>query len=273
MPMQTRIAAALLAGVSALAVPAVQAQDKSADEWRFRAALYGYFPRLDGTTQFPSGASGPDISVDAGTLVSSLKFAFMGTFEAQKGKWGALADVFYSDVGGSDSATRDFSLGRRVIPADLTANLSLDVKTTIFTLVGTYTLIESPDYSLSALAGVRVASLDQTLNWAFSGNVGAAGLPGRSGTTDVSATNWDGVVGVRGRARFGDQGRWYVPYYLDLGTGNSKFTWQAVAGVGYSFSWGELFAAWRYIDYDFKSGTPIQSLSFNGPAIGVAFNW
>ena len=64
-----------------------------------------------------------------------------------------------------------------------------------------------------------------------------------------------------------------MPYYLDLGTGNSQFTWQAVAGVGYSFSWGELFAAWRYIDYDFKSGKPIQSLSFNGPAIGVAFNW
>ncbi|MFN9480565.1 MAG: hypothetical protein ACK6C0_14265 [Betaproteobacteria bacterium] len=272
MRLQTCIAAALLAGASALAAPTAQAQDK-ADDWRFRGVLYGYFPSLDGTTQFPSGASGPSIGVDASTLVSNLKFAFMGTFEAQKGKWGALADVFYSDVGGDGSATRDFSLGARAIPADLTANLSLDVKSTIVTLVGTYSLIESPDYSLSALAGVRVASLDQTLDWASSGNVGPVGLPGRSGRTEISATNWDGVVGVRGRARFGEQGRWFVPYYLDLGTGNSQFTWQAVAGIGYAFGWGELLAAWRYIDYDLKSDSPIQSLTFNGPAIGVAFSW
>ena len=34
-----------------------------------------------------------------------------------------------------------------------------------------------------------------------------------------------------------------------------------------------MIAAWRYLDYKFKSGSAIESLDFNGPAIGVAFTW
>ena len=34
-----------------------------------------------------------------------------------------------------------------------------------------------------------------------------------------------------------------------------------------------VMAAWRYLDYNFKSGNKIESLNFNGPAIGVAFRW
>jgi hypothetical protein len=267
-----RLAAASLCALATGTAVDAQAQTKE-DDWRFRAALYGYFPSLKGSTEFPSGAAGPDITIDASTLIENLKFAFMGTIEAQKGQWGLLADWFYSDVGGDKNGTRDFSLGARAIPADLKANLSLDVKTNLVTLAGTYEWIQSPTYSLSVLAGARVLSVDQTLNWSFTGSVGGTGLPGRAGTTEISATNWDVIVGVRGRARFGDDNRWFVPYYLDAGAGNSQFTWQGIVGIGYAFGWGEVAAAWRYIDYDFKSGSPLQSLSFNGPAVGVIFNW
>ena len=68
-------------------------------------------------------------------------------------------------------------------------------------------------------------------------------------------------------------GNWYVPYYVDVGTGDSDLTWQAVAGIGYAFRWGEVFAAWRYLDYDFKSSSNIEKLNFNGPGLGVAFRW
>jgi len=66
---------------------------------------------------------------------------------------------------------------------------------------------------------------------------------------------------------------WFVPYYVDVGTGASHFTWQGIAGIGYAFSWGELLGVWRYLDYDFKSGKTIKSLSLDGPAVGVAFRW
>ena len=35
----------------------------------------------------------------------------------------------------------------------------------------------------------------------------------------------------------------------------------------------EVIGAWRYMDYKFKSGAPIEKLTLNGPAIGVAFRW
>lgn len=265
-----RIAATAVAGGALLGAGNAAAQSQ-ADELSFRATIYGWFPGISGTTEFPTGGSGPSIDVNAKTLLENLKMAFMGTFEVQSGKWGGLVDWFYADVGADKSGTRDFVIHGQTLPAGLTANLSLDVKTNIVTLAGTYSLINSPSYSTGLVFGARMLSMDQTLNWAFNGT-GPLGIA-RSGTADISATNWDGIVGVRGRARFGAENRWFVPYYGDIGTGNSKFTWQAMLGVGYSFGWGDLIAAWRYLDYEFKSGDPIQSITFNGVAVGASFKF
>jgi hypothetical protein len=241
------------------------------DELQFRATIYGWFPALSGTTEFPSGASGPSIDVSARDLISSLKMAFMGTLEVRSGQWGGLVDWVYSNVDGEKSRTRDFSIHGQQLPVSLTANLSLDVKTNILTLAGTYSFIEKPAYSTGLVFGARMLDLDQTLVWSFNGP-GPLGIA-PSGTRDVSATNWDAIIGVRGRARFGDGLRWFVPYYADIGSGNSSLTWQAILGAGYSFGWGDLLVAWRYLDYDFKSGKSVQSLSFNGVAAGVSFRF
>lgn len=63
------------------------------------------------------------------------------------------------------------------------------------------------------------------------------------------------------------------PYNFDIGTGQSDLTYQIAAGVGYKFGWGDAVAVWRYLDYNFKSGKPIESMNFNGPQIGVTFRW
>ena len=268
--MLSRLPAVALFTSAMTAAAAADAQTPP-DEWRFRATLYGWFPGLSGTTEFPSGAGGPSIDVSAKTIIESLKMAFMGTFEAQHGRWGGLIDWVYSDIGGDKSGTRDIVIHGQQLAAGVNVNLSLDVKTNVVTLAGTYALVEKPEYSMGSVFGARMLSMDQTLNWAFNGT-GPLGIA-RSGTAEVSATNWDVILGVRGRARFGADNRWFVPYYADIGTGNSKLTWQALAGLGYSFSWGEIVAAWRYLDYDFKSGEPLQSLTFNGAAVGVSFRF
>jgi hypothetical protein len=53
----------------------------------------------------------------------------------------------------------------------------------------------------------------------------------------------------------------------------SKLTWQAAAGVGYSFSWGEVSLLWRYLAYEMKSDKPTHDLSFNGPMLGATFSF
>ena len=75
------------------------------------------------------------------------------------------------------------------------------------------------------------------------------------------------------RYAFGDRLQWYVLLYADIGAGDSQLTWQAAAGLGYAFGWGDVVGLWRYLRYDFKSDQAIQDLAFNGPMIGVTFRW
>jgi hypothetical protein len=35
---------------------------------------------------------------------------------------------------------------------------------------------------------------------------------------------------------------WFAPFYLDVGTGATKLTWQGFAGVGYAYRWGDVVA-------------------------------
>jgi hypothetical protein len=258
------LAAALLAPLAASA--------QSADKWEFGAALYVYLPTIGGKTTFPSTGGGSSVSVDGETILENLKMTFMGTLEASNGTWGALTDIVYVDVGDTKSGTQDFSIGRLGLPAGASANVGYDLKGWVWTLAGTYRLVSDRNLKMDLLGGARVLDVRQRVNWNLAGNVGSIALPDRAGVREADAQNWDAVVGVRGRATFGE-GRWFMPYYLDIGTGQSKFTWQGIAGVGYSFGWGDVLAAWRYIDYEMKSGTPVESLNFNGPGIAAVFRW
>jgi hypothetical protein len=265
-----RIAAAALLATTALMPGTAGAQ--SSDGWQFGASIYGWFPTLKGTTTFPAPpGGGSDITVDAADIINSLKFVMMGSFEARKGRWGGFTDLIYLDLGNTKSQTRDFQLGRVQVPADVSGQLTLDMKSTIWTLAGEYRAVADSGLELDAFLGARMIDLDQTLTYALSGNVGSIALQDRSGSRNTSLTNWDGIVGVKGRYLFGDERRWFVPFYGDIGTGESSSTYQVMSGIGYSFKWGEIVGQWRYLKYDF--GGAIDSLSFNGPAVAFNFRW
>jgi hypothetical protein len=265
----TRFSNCLLAiGLCGFAPVAVQAQAAS-DRWQWELGIYGWFPAIGGTTSFPSGASGPSIDVSAGDVLDALKMTFMGQAEVRKGQWGAWTDIVYADLGGSQSGSRDFTVGGR--PVGTTANLSLDLKSTVWTLAGIYNLASTPENTTDLLFGARMLNLKETLNWSLASSIPE--LPTRSGEARVEGTNWDAIVGLKGRYYLGADRKWFLPYYVDVGSGQSKLTWQINAGVGYAFDWGAVVATWRYLDYDFKSGDALQSMSMNGALIGVAFQF
>ena len=247
------------------------AQGVSAEAWQFRATVYGYFPSLGGSTSFPSSGSSIDLSTHQ--IISELKFAFMGAIEAQKGPWGAFTDFMYIDVGGSKSGTRDLAIGGVGLPAGISADASLDVQGLAWTLAGEFRALSTPQASIDAFAGARLLHLKENLDFALSADVGPFVGAGRQGTTEESLDNWDGIVGLKGRLNIGAARKVFILYYLDAGAGESQFTWQAIAGIGYRFGWGDVIAAWRYLDYDFKSGRDIESLRLNGAAIGASVRW
>jgi hypothetical protein len=266
------VAAPLLALAMVGTAPApAQAQGMS-DGWQFEAAIYGWFPAISGSTSFPPNGGGPSIDASMGDVIDALKFTFMGNFGMRNGPWGLWTDLVYADFGASRQGSRDISIGGQPLPIGVDANVVLDIKSWIWTLAGTYRLKDDAEGTMDMLFGMRMLDMSNTLSWSFNGT-GPGFLPPLSGATEVSETNWDGIVGLKGRAYIGAERKWFVPFYVDLGAGESKFTWQLNAGVGYQFDWGALVASWRYMDYDFKNSSRVSDLSFNGPVIGAVFKF
>ena len=266
-----RIHAAAVASLCAGACVPVTATAQSADAWHFDAALYLYLPSVDGTTRF--GTGGSDATVNASKVLDSLNAAFMGAFEARRGQWGGYTDFVHVDFKHSSAATRDLSIGGIPLPADVSAALSFDLKGNVWTLAGLYRVVPDPVSPVDVLAGGRLLDITEHVTWQLSGNIGQFPISGQAGSQDASIRNWDAIVGAKGRLALTRDGKWFVPYYADLGTGNSKFTWQAMAGIGYSFGSFSIVGDWRYLDYHMKSGKPFETLSFSGPAVAAVFRW
>ena len=260
---------ALLLSTGALA----QQPESETESWQFGVSIYGWFPDIAGQTSFAKTGGSGEFEIGIDNILDNLEFTLMGTFDVRKGRWGILTDAIYMDVGNSKTGVRDASIGGIQLPVDATANVNLDLKSLIWTLTGYYRALDQTGLTLDVLAGARYLDVEQKVNWDVTGNVGPIPAPGRTGTAKASLTNWDAVIGVRGRFAFGAKKNWFVPYYLDVGAGGSDLTWQGIAGLGYAFRWGEVVAAWRYLYYDLPSDKAIKDMSFSGPAIGVTFRW
>ena len=256
-------------------IPTKAMADGAPDDWQWGLTVYAWLPSMTGDSSFPTSpdGGGSSIEVSGSDIVDALNFTFMGMLDVRKGRWGMATDVNYLDLGGSKSNTRALSIGGNDLPASITANANLDVKGWVWSTAGTYRVAEQQGYSFDVLAGARLLDLSQTLKWQLDGDVGSLPLPGRGGRSELSDSLWDGIIGVKGRVTFGAERSWFVPYYFDIGTGSSDLTSQAMAGVGYSFHWGEVTGAWRYLDYELESGSPMQSLTLSGPAIGATFRF
>jgi hypothetical protein len=246
--------------------PANAHAGETTDEWQFAGSIYGWFPDIEGDTRL--GAFG----VDIGAILDNLEFTFQGAFDARRGRWGVATDVIYLDVRASDANVRSGTVGSTQIPVDVRAQAELEMESWIWSAAGYYRALDRSGQTVDLLAGFRYIDIEQDLEWTLTGNVGPIPLPDRQGAGSAGLSNWDAIVGVRGRFAFGADQRWFVPYHLDGGTGESDFTWQAMAGLGYAFQWGQVLGFWHYLDYDLGSGV-VEDANFNGPGVGVVIRW
>ena len=211
--------------------------------------------------------------MDADKLLENLNFVFFGSLEAKKGRWGTFTDLMYVNVGDNKSGIHDFVVGGTPIPGTASASVNYDLKAWVWTIAGEYVFVSQPGASMDLFAGARMLDLEQKIDWGIEGNIGGIPIAGRTGARSTGDTNWDFVIGAKGRLRFGADNRWFVPYYLDVGTGQSDFTWQAMGGLGYAWQSIDFFVAYRHLDYDLGDSKPFSDLSLSGPVIAVAFRW
>ena len=270
-PVRLRVVSALVLLVPWSAAHAQAAGATTEGPWHFGLSVYGYFPSLSGAASVPTSPGGATLDVTASSIVDALKFTFMGSLDAHNGRYGFFTDFIYLNLGGDKQNTRDFTISHKQIPASTSADLDWNLKGVMWTLGGQYRIPTDPRLRLDAVAGARLFSLKPSLAWSIHGDLGGIASSARDGEADNTEHVWDGIIGAKGRLSIAD--RWSVPFYADVGTGQSHLTWQAAAGVSYAFDWGEITGMWRYISYEFKSGSQIQDIRFNGPMVGATFRW
>lgn len=256
--------------------PMAQAQDEdtsNTDDWAFGASIYGWFPDIKGRTRFSEGPGGGTIEVPISDILDNLETTFQGGFSARKGKWGGFVDLIYMNIANGKSASQLGSIGEVEIPVDVTGTVNLDVENLVVTAAGTYRVGDGQGKTLDVLLGVRYIDMTQTLDYRLDGNLGMLPLPGREGRLEVSGDALDFIVGLRGRFAWSEDGAWFTPLYVDIGTGDSDVTWQGMVGIGRSFGWGDVVLAYRHLDYDLPSDRPIDTLEISGPGIGAVFRF
>ena len=253
-----------------VSVGPADAQTTETESWQFALSVYGYLPSISGTAYFPVPGTGASFNLNQSDLISNLKMTFMGAFDAHHGRWGFFTDVLYLDLGRRNTNVHDFTIGDVGIPAGTTSDVSFDMKSWIANAVGEYRVLSEGGSTLDVVAGLRYLSLKERLEWNFTGSIGSLPEAARSGNQEISNKTVDGIVGVKGQLR-GDGG-WTMPFYLDVGTGGSLFTWQGAIGLAYIFHWGEVGLLYRYIDFRFDS-SKLQDLTIAGPMVSATFRW
>lgn len=260
--------------IGLLATPCANAQsaDSSADRWQFSVTPYLWLPSINGTLKYrpPPGSSGsPDVDVGSDNYLENLDIALMLTGEARKGDWAIFSDVIYLDFSNETAAVTSVSGPGGSVQFPANANTRASLKGLVWQLAASYTVSRSSMATFEVLGGLRYARLDTSVDWQFAGPIGL--LP-QSGSDSQTVDLWDAIIGVRGKVRLGASS-WFVPYYLDVGTGSSTLTWQAYSGIGYSFKWGDLLLAYRQLYYDQTGDKLVQDMRFSGPALAATFRF
>ena len=260
---ETSLAATILLLVIFCGINTAEAKDSTdtVNKWQYEFTIYGWLPSLDGTMKFGvPPADGSNVSLDVSNLLDSLNFVFMGTFVAQKNKLSYAVDLIYMDVSNSKSTTINIGPGPGV-PVGVSAGLGL--KTWVVTGHVGYEVKKTDKTFMAVLGGIRYLDLSGDLDFTI-----VAPPPVYA---SESKDFWDGIIGIKGGIMLNEN--WYIPYYADIGTGQSNMTWQLYAGIGYLFSWGDIKLAYRYLEYDQDDDELVQDLKLYGPQIGIGFRF
>jgi len=240
-------------------MPASAAAEETAQKegWQFGANIYMWMPTLGGKTP-----NGDTIKIEFSDLLDDLEFVYMGGVEARNGRWHLTTDVIYMSL-------KQDTGGKVTLPdqREVKVDAEMKLQSWVITPAVGYSFIETDKVMMEALAGARYLWLKPELDLRVSD-------PLESGRRKISDSGdvWDGIVGIRGNVNLDKS--WYVPYYVDIGTGDSQLTWQWMAGFGVKVSKVvDVVAAWRYLYWRFDDNDVLKKLYINGPLVGVKFRF
>ncbi len=257
------------------AVPLFVSNSELVRGWSFNLAPYGWLASVDATINrraLGGGTVTTDVHVPFEDLLRHLRFGVLVAGEARYDRFSVLTDVMYMNLGLGVSAARLTTvtgpLGRINIPVGAVASASTGMGATVWTTAGGYTLAAGQWGHVDAIAGARLLAVDLSTNYSLNGVY--SGL-GRSGSLSANAADWDGIVGATGRLDIPNS-NFFVPIYVDVGTGALRLTWQGFTGLGYHTSWADYSLGYRYLDFE-NDGAHVKSLSMGGAMMAATFHF
>jgi hypothetical protein len=245
------------------------AQENDNNKWQFSVMPYLWLPSINGDLRFsvPEGSDGPSsVEIGPNDYLGSLNFALMLRGEARKNKWAAFTDLIYLDVSGESSSVKTLSGPGGKIEKPVDTGTKIGLSGLLWQLAGSYNVADSNSVTLDIIGGARYFGVKSSVDW----DINAQNVT-RSGRLSETEDLFDVIVGVRGKVGLGKN--WFIPYYLDIGTGSSVVTTEGTVGIGYAFKWGDALFAYRYLYYTQDGNKLLDNFSMSGPGLGVNFRF
>ena len=84
----------------------------------------------------------------------------MGSFGGRKGRWSAIADFIYLNVGKQENSTAN------LVGQPVNASVAVDLKGTVINFIGGYTVVQTDKLGFDVVFGARYLDLDTALGFA-----------------------------------------------------------------------------------------------------------
>ncbi len=273
--------AATPAAAAAPATGAPTAMDRAYDgAMHVQVAPYLWLPTIKTNYSFNvptfsrGGGGGPVVGtaqIGPSDYLSKINSGALFDINVRKGDWEVIGDYLYLNVTSNATVHSTISgpLGHVAIPVALST--SIRTATSIWELAAGVSVAHGHNADLNVITGWRQFPINISAGW--NAVIGQKGLLHPSGTDTFKVLAGDVIFGLQGKAFLGD-GRFYIPYYADLGVGDNNQSWQGYTGAGYAFKHGQsLVLGYRALDYyAFPTTAKLQKFDMGGPLLGYSLS-
>jgi hypothetical protein len=245
------------------ALSATLAAPAAADTWQIEITPYAWLPTIGGSFRGEAGQGGStDFEVKPGGYLKGFESGIALTGEVRRNRVFIYSDLMYLRLGSEDSTVIGVDPG-------LVLDTSFSIKLAMWSAVGGYVVASGDWGRVDAFAGARMSGTDFEGSFDISLPSAAAGRSTNS--FSGSQTIWNGIVGTKGRVQLSRA--WFLPFYADLGTGDSSFTYQLAGGIGYQTGWLGVSAGWRTMVMNQSADEPVDTLTLKGPYLAFNMNF
>jgi opacity protein-like surface antigen len=239
---------AMVATVCAVMATAASAGDM---DWKYSLTTYLWTAQTGVSAEAPTGET-VEAELKFSDALKDLDFAFMGAFEARKGKLSLFTDGMYLKISPSNDT-----------PGPITDSVTVRTQMTVISGYAAYRVFEDPSFAVDLAGGFRWANVDTDVS-----------TTGKLTTEFNSSDDWiDPVIGVRLSTQISEKVS--ATLFADYGgfSGDST-TWQTAVTVGYALNenW-TLRGGYRYMEFDREIDGRDFSMDQSGLLLGASYNF